>query len=281
MSSDDGRSSIYPIELMARQPITIDVPSLEASLAKRLGRVKTANVDAGVTLLFLEDFPVVFKDGAVPAQIALLPVAHAASKPERQIGIDQAVGQSWALPGARDLVRDCNYSLLFTNMMSLPLSHEVRRKIIVNGLMAIIETHELDLLFWQPTQQFLSPAEVRERYSDPAELSHPVHGFLNVRFFNIAGSGGDMIMDTLGLGALGLTDLQIHFRKLESNPVAQFMHNLGAYIFENGDVIGDGHTVAGLNGDRWECHFEESLLEPKRTVLDVNPGPEFAAGERR
>jgi len=31
---------------------------------------------------------------------------------------------------------------------------------------------------------------------------------------------------------------------------------------------------------RWKCQREVSLLSPKREVIDINPGPEFAAGNR-
>jgi len=90
------------------------------------------------------------------------------------------------------------------------------------------------------------------------------------------------LMDTIGLAALGLPDLQCHFRNLDVQAVAGMLYNTGLYIFENGDVIEDGHTVAGINpNDKWLCQHEDSLLEPERVVLDVNPGYPFAAGNRR
>jgi hypothetical protein len=89
-------------------------------------------------------------------------------------------------------------------------------------------------------------------------------------------------MDTLGLTALGLTDLQIHYRGLEPAAVADLLDSLTRYLCEQGDIIADGHTVQGLAPDqRWRCQHEMSLLEPKRIVIDVNPGPGFAAGTRR
>jgi hypothetical protein len=166
--------------------------------------------------------------------------------------------------------------------MSSPLSHQARRKIIANGLLALLETTQVDLIYWAPTQQMLSPADVVERYSDPRELANPLHGFLNVRFFNISNSNGDMLMDTLGLNALGLTDFQVHYRGLEPDSVARFLYNLGAYAFEKGDVIDDGHTVDGVDKKtRWTCRRENSLVEPQRAVLDIDPGQPFAVGNRR
>jgi hypothetical protein len=52
-------------------------------------------------------------------------------------------------------------------------------------------------------------------------------------------------------------------------------------IFDQGDVIEDGHTVEGFPpGSRWRCRHEKALIVPTREVLDVNPGVPFAAGNR-
>ena len=57
------------------------------------------------------------------------------------------------------------------------------------------------------------------------------------------------------------------------------------YIFEHGNVIGDGETIAGLqNGEmnqdiQWKVQYEDSLIQPVREVLDINMG-EYASGTR-
>jgi hypothetical protein len=88
-------------------------------------------------------------------------------------------------------------------------------------------------------------------------------------------------MDTLGLGALGLPDLQCRFCLLEPRAVARALYNTAWYLFTEGDVIQDGHTVeGGAPGSRWRCRHEDSLVGPERVVLDLNPGPPYAAGNR-
>jgi len=43
-----------------------------------------------------------------------------------------------------------------------------------------------------------------------------------------------------------------------------------AYILEHGDVIEDGHTIAGPGGEEhWHCRHETALVAPERTVLDI------------
>jgi hypothetical protein len=276
---NDGYSSAYPIELRARNPLVLEESALQAALAARLGKIKPAGdpEKGGLRLYFLEDYPVRFKEGSIPAQLALIAPEPRPPQDQQTPSIEQALQQSWSFREAREVLGECRHSLLLTNMMSSPLPHDLRRRLIANGLLAVLESAAVELILWSPTQQMLAPADFRRRYAEAQELANPVYGFLNVRFFKIDNSDGDMIMDTLGLGALGLTDFQIHYRQLEPDPVAQFLYNLGAYAFEKGDVIEDGHTVEGPGG-RWTCRRQASLMQPQREVLDIDPGPPFAAG---
>jgi hypothetical protein len=56
--------------------------------------------------------------------------------------------------------------------------------------------------------------------------------------------------------------------------------NLGYYLFQEDDVIGDGDTIEGIEpGSCWRCRHEASLLEPQRVVLDH--GSPLAASSRK
>jgi hypothetical protein len=209
-----------------------------------------------------------------------LPVAQNVEAKEQDEGVKRALRQSWRFRAAGEVYKQCDYSLLMSNIMSSPLSHRVRREIIVNAVLAVLDCIKIDLIYWRPTQQMLSPEYFQKEYADPEELANPLTGFLNVRFFNLVDSDGEMVIDTLGLSALGLTDFQMHFRKLEPDPVALFLANLGGYAFDKGDVIESGHTIQGIDGAPWKCQREDAMIEPKRQVIDVNPGKAFAAGER-
>ncbi len=60
------------------------------------------------------------------------------------------------------------------------------------------------------------------------------------------------------------------------------LYNAAYYLFEHGDVIDDGDTIQGIPTDqRWTCQHELALAEPEREVIDINPGPPYAAGNRQ
>lgn len=102
---------------------------------------------------------------------------------------------------------------------------------------------------------------------------------VNVRFFNVQGTP-DSVVDTLGLYALGLPDVQYHFHSLNPNDVVNHANNVALYQFENNAPIASGHTVGGLEaGEQWKCQYEKSLIQPARDVLDIAAG-EYASGNR-
>ena len=137
---------------------------------------------------------------------------------------------------------------------------------------------------------------IKEYQPEPVDrerlLGNPLQGedrFLwfgvNARFFNIQDSD-DMIMDTLGLFAIGLPDVQLHFRDMDPNPLSSYLYNVAQYLYDNDCPIKSGETIDGVGPDgsisrelQWTCAYEHSLLQPARDVLDICPGP-FAAGRR-
>jgi hypothetical protein len=71
---------------------------------------------------------------------------------------------------------------------------------------------------------------------------------------------------------LGLPDLQCHFVGLDPQALAETLMNAALYLLGRGDVIADGDTLAGPQGQPWPCRHAAALAPPDRDVLDVNPG---------
>jgi len=225
-------------------------------------------------LIFHKSHPIELADGQIAPTTAIV----AADRPPKLEDHQQEIQQSWRCPGAEDILRGCTATRLVTEMMAQLVPPQDRIALFHGVLRAIIEVARPDALVFKHSQQVIKPADYLAACGEDP-IQRP--GSLNVRLFNISNSTGDMIMDIRGLAELGLHDLQCHFRELDPTAVAHILFNAAVYIFENGPVIESGQTIAGIEpNSKWRCQFENSMLEPKREVLDLNPGKPFAAGNR-
>jgi hypothetical protein len=252
-----------------------------AAIRRRAEQILGVEIDAPsptaakeAYLLFHKNYVVTYTDGKVPAQTAIL----AAHEPIDLNSYAGDIEQSWACPNAESLLTGSNHTLLVTEMMARMLEPADRVHLFHGVLQAVVEETRPNGLVFKHSQQVIAPSEYLAATERPP-INRP--GSLNVRFFKISNSGGDMIMDTRGLHEIGLHDLQCHFRDLAPNEVSRVLFNTAFYIFENGPVIESGNTVTGVGDDsKWVCQFENALLEPEREVLDLNPGAPYAAGGR-
>lgn len=106
---------------------------------------------------------------------------------------------------------------------------------------------------------------------------------MNIRLFAL--NDQDMLIDTLGLYALGLPDVQYHYHGLDTVTVVRHAYMLAKFILDYNNPIKEGDPINAIEGlnisdDRtWDMHFEDSMAQPKRQVVDVN-SQEYASGGR-
>jgi hypothetical protein len=123
-------------------------------------------------------------------------------------------------------------------------------------------------IWWKPAARLVSPATLAEAVRD----DDPLRVALHVRLFHVeTGAKDEHVVDTVGLDPLGLPDVQSHFVGLDPKLAGAVVENAARYLFDEGDVIGDGDTLEAPDGGQWTCRREESLLEPLRDVIDVAP----------
>lgn len=231
--------------------------------------------DGAAFLLFHKKHAIKYDVGEIPAQTAIL-AAHDA--------IDIAayaseIQQSWRFPGCEAILAQSAHTLLVAEMFARGHEPGERIRLFHGVLQAVIEHTKPDAIVFKHSQQVIDPTAYLAAIADPPILRP---GSLNVRLFNITDSGGDMLMDTRGLNDIGLHDLQCHFRGLDPNDVGRVLYNTAVYVFENGAIIESGQTIEGVEANsKWVCQFENSLVEPTRELLDLNPGSRYAAGRRR
>lgn len=109
---------------------------------------------------------------------------------------------------------------------------------------------------------------------------------VNARFFRVENSE-DSVIDTLGFFAFGAPDIQLHFHSLDPNSVVSYVYSIASYQFNEDFPVQSGDTIDGLDDSgnfsqtiQWSARYENSLIQPQRTVLDINCG-KYAAGRRQ
>ncbi len=224
-----------------------------------------------------------YKDNAkVPAQVLTAP----ASDFDPGAIDDFQRSQLWDVQDGSELLDSCKYMVMCSDFMASGLPYLERARLLTAWLETALELYPGCTAVWTPSAGKLLTRE--------QALNNPLKGdsrFLwygvNARFFNVSdGEAEERIMDTLGLYALGLPDVQIHFRELDPNPMANYLYNVGQYLYDNDVPIKPGETVDGGNGEgridrgiQWVCQYERALIQPVRPVMDICPG-QYAAGRR-
>jgi len=180
--------------------------------------------------------------------------------------------QTWDWPEADEALAGARTSLLVTEMFAGPYGTRDRAAALVGVVAALTAATGPVAVSWPTSQRVTDPA---------ARATDGLGGLVNVRLFAVSDDEDERVMDTRGLAPFGLPDLQVHFRDLEPPRLAALLYATAAYLLEVGDVIADGNTISGLEGDEhWRCEHEDSLVPPARTVLDIDPGDPYAAGRR-
>lgn len=268
---------IQIVELHYRDVLSCDFQAVKTRAEQILG----SKIDSSdprernqAFILFHKEYPGTYKEWQIPAQTAIL----VTEKPTEIEAYRQDIEQSWKCGNAEELLSSSQSSCLITEMMSRGMSPHDRVWLFHGVLRAMIENTKPNALVCKHSQQVVVADDYLAACSEDPILRP---GALNVRFYNISNSEGDLLMDTRGLTEIGLHDLQCHFRNLDPGEVARVLLNTAVYVFEKGPVIQSGETVEGIQaGSKWLCQLEMAIMEPKREVLDLNPGNGFAAGRR-
>ena len=184
----------------------------------------------------------------------------------------------------KEIPEKCRYQVFVTDMFGSAVHYKQRAEMLMNYLDALVELYPGCKAVFFPTAGKIYPAD-RIRANDVPKKQRFLTYAVNRRFFNITGTEDDMIVDSLGMSILGLPDLQYHFHGFDVNEIICHAMNMLIYIFDNDNPIDNGDTIDSISGGvltrdvMWKCQYEDSLIQPVRTVIDVNTG-KYAAGNR-
>lgn len=272
----DGFAETYSIEFyMKENPIILETQLLE-NIKKYCGNVKIiSNQDGNLTFGFM-DYILDYRNVSVPVTM-MISISDEEPESER---LRRSLEQSWNYDKDKESIKSCKFKVLVTDLMAIGLGYTKRVELFQKALYAIVELIPCEGINFHIAEQVIS----REDYLENNPLSDeydPLFGILNVRLFNIENEKNEYIMDTLGLSAIGLCDLQCHFKNLNPSGISNILYSYGYYIFDNQNAVENMTTVEGISpNEKWKCNHEVALVGPERVVLDINPGKEFSSKNR-
>ncbi len=265
----------YGVELLFEGAYDLTDPGIRAAIRAACPHADVPG-DGAAIAVFHRDAPIALADATICAQTAILGT-DAIVDPRAYAPL---LEQSREWPDAHAAVARATRSALVTDLMSSALPAPQRLDVFQRALAAVVARTRPIAIAWHAAGKLVEPASFLAAMASP-DPADRVFCALNVRLFNVGNDPGVCVMDTMGLAALSLPDLQLHFRGLDPNDVARHLFNSAYYLFQKGDVIADGNTLDGVpRGQKWRCQREASLVGPSRVVLDLDPGPPWAAGNR-
>ena len=273
---------LFFVELL--MPEQCDMPSRDTMVevfTKHLGPVDCFSYGAESAGFAPQNYKVHYEDN--DADISPTLMVTNCEKIDKPVLDDFERSQVWDCPNVDGLLDECQYRVFATDMLASGLEPKERADMLVKYVDALLELYpSCKAVVFGPSRKFLSRESI-ENHPDK-EVTRFMYYAVNVRYFSIQGTN-DMMVDSVGMSTLFLPDLQYHFHGVDPNHVVFHAYNVLNYIFEHGNIIGDGETIAGLqNGEmnqdiQWKVQYEDSLIQPVREALDINMG-EYASGTR-
>lgn len=193
-----------------------------------------------------------------------------------------SIEQSWQWRDAGTVAHLATHALRLTHHLGGEMSLEGRIAFLRKLVSVMIQYLSPAAVHLVETSQLMDPSNLHEAFvEDPYD---PLYGFMNIRLYKVEGHErgitaryDETIMDTLGLHALGLPDLQMHFKHLDASMVARLLDDTAHYLIEKGAVIEAGHSIRGFaDGQKFACTFEGSILDPWRLVIEIDPGKPYS-----
>ena len=273
---------LFFVELL--MPKQCDMPSRDTMVdvfTKHLGPVDCFSYGSESAGFAPQNYKVHYEDN--DADISPTLMVMNCEKIDKPVLDDFERSQVWDCPNVDDLLDECQYRVFATDMLASGLEPKERADMLVKYVDALLELYpSCKAVVFGSSRKFLSRDTI-ENHPDK-NVTRFIYYAVSVRYFSIQGTD-DMMVDTLGMSTLFYPDVQYHFHGMNPDEIVNHAYSVLYYIFEHDNPIDDGQTIAGLeNGDmnpdiKWKVQYEDSLIQPVRTVIDINMG-EYASGSR-
>jgi hypothetical protein len=289
-SDVSGFEPIYTIEFLYEQQPNISSETLLASLEKYTGAVKVSDATNHVSSTFAEeavesgeervqplvfshlDHKVTYDDGDVEYAQSCIYEPHMLQGFDR---FDSALQQSFHWTDAQTTITKCKYSVRIHDLFAGDLPYKERFELISGVVQAILESTPCKAMFWHTSDKLVEP----HAYLEASLQGEKLYGAVNLRLYS-TGKDKEMIMDTLGLSALGIPDVQCHFYDLDPSALGRDLLVISKYLYDQGDIVHNGESIGTSANKAYLCEHQHALVVPPRVVLDLNTGSAHDANQR-
>jgi hypothetical protein len=258
--------SSYAVDLLYDELPLFSRDEVLAKLRDRCGAASAKdNAKDGGLNFFFPDLRAPFKDSTVPVQIAMT-VAPG------QLPVDQimpVMKQTWDWGEAKDVVAKHQAVVTVSDLLASALPYKSRLGFFQNVLCGVLELMKPLAIRWRPSGKFVNPAVLLAAL-EPGPKRDAIRGAVNVRRTIVKATGG-VVLDTLGLGALGLPDFEVALGDRMPQPFELALKSLARYEYDLGDVIAPGRTVKA-GAEAFQLARAASSVEPAREVFVLRAG---------
>jgi hypothetical protein len=166
---------------------------------------------------------------------------------------------------------ESRYAVLVADLLGRDVPPTVRMEAYQAALAAVVEAAAPLATWWPGSQQAVRPDQA---------VADPLRALVNVRLHTEPGGeeGEEIaVMDTLGLYAFGLPDLQCRFRYLDRGLMANLLRNAADFLFRGGKFGLDRPMRGFTEEQRWPVLPASTIIGPERPTLTLDPGEPFTA----
>jgi hypothetical protein len=255
----------YAVDLLYDELPLFTRDEVLLKLRDRCGAASAMDPTPGGGLnFFFPDLRVPFKEGTAPVQVAMT----VASKPVPYEQTQAELKQTWDWAEAKDVLARHHSHVVVSDLLAHSLPYKSRLGFFQNVLGGILELLTPLAIRWRPSQKIVNPAALLKAL-EPGQGRDPIKGAVNVRRTLVKSVGG-VVMDTLGLGALGLPDFEIALGERMPPLFDAMLRSVARYEYDLGDVIADGRGFKG-GGESFRVERGTSSVEPAREVFVLKP----------
>lgn len=177
--------------------------------------------------------------------------------------IKNSILQTLDWQDAEEIVDSCKFSLVVSDFMATSLLYNERVYLFNKFLKTLLSILPCKAIHWSYSQKIVEPIEYQNALKN--ENFNSIYAIVNVRYFK---QDTSLIMDTIGLSALGLPDLQCKSHNIEPGIIATILYEYAGKIFENGDYINDNDIISCLNLN-FKCYHDFSITNPTRVIINL------------